>query len=282
VRLSFGPLADEAFIDAACERILRCGRALLEARPAAALQQLESCGASGWLLFDEAGQDCIAIDPPAALAPRIAAELRARCCRLLACFDTSHGAGGADALGELMNVLPGWPGEGAGIALGHDLLVQRGGAFLFGRPRDGVLALDDVRFVFGASSLEGVAGGALCCHRIGEPAVSRPGVDPLPDEGIDLDAVSAAAYLESHPDALLVDVRELPEHKAGAARLHGRAAQHVPLSQLAGQAAQWLDQPRPLVFVCRSGNRSARAARTLRRLGHAQCWHVAGGLALAG
>lgn len=281
VRLSFGPLADEAFIDAACERILRCGRALLEARPAATLQQLESCGASGWLLFDEAGQDCIAIDPPAALAPRIAADLRARCCRLLACFDTSHGAGGADALGELMNVLPGWPGEGAGIALGQDLLVQRGGAFLFGRPRDGVLALDDVRFVFGASSLEGVAGSALCCHRIGEPAVSRPGVDPLPDEGIDLDAVSAAAYLESHPDALLVDVRELPEHTAGAARLHGRAAQHVPLSQLAGQASQWLDQPRPLVFVCRSGNRSARAARTLRRLGHAQCWHVAGGLALA-
>jgi rhodanese-related sulfurtransferase len=36
------------------------------------------------------------------------------------------------------------------------------------------------------------------------------------------------------------------------------------------------------VFVCRSGNRSARAARLLRRLGHAQAWHVAGGLALAG
>ncbi len=282
VRLSFGPLADEAFIDAACERILRCGRALREARPAAALQQLESCGASGWLLFDEAGRDCIAIDPPAALAPRIAAELRARCCRLLACFDTSHGAGGADALGELMHVTPGWPGEGAGIALGHDHLVQRGEAFLFGRAHDGVLAPDAVRFVFGASSFEGVAGSALCCHRIGEPAVSRPGFEPLPDEGIDLDAVSAAAYLESHPEALLVDVRELPEHTAGAARLHGRAAHHVPLSQLAGQAAAWLAQPRPLVFVCRSGNRSARAARTLRRLGYAQCWHVAGGLALAG
>jgi len=282
VRLSFGPLADEAFIDAACERILRCGRALYQARPAAALQQLESFGASGWLLFDEAGTQCIAIDPPVALAPRIAADLRARRCRLLACFDTSHGAGGADALGELMNVAPGWPGEGAGIALGQDLLLQRGDAFLFGRARDGALEPDAVRFVFGAPAAGVAAGAALCCHRIGEPAVSRPGVDPLPDEGIDLDAVSAAAYLESHPEALLVDVRELPEHTAGAARLHGRAAQHVPLSQLAGRAAEWLGQPRPLVFVCRSGNRSARAARTLRRLGHAQCWHVAGGLALAG
>jgi cysteine sulfinate desulfinase/cysteine desulfurase-like protein/rhodanese-related sulfurtransferase len=282
VRMSFGPLADETFIEAACERILRCGRALREARPAARLQQLESAGASGWLLFDEAGLECIAIDPPAALAPRIAAELRDRCCRLLACFDTSIGSGGADALGELMNVTPGWPGEGAGIALGADLLVQCGGAYLFGRAQDGQLQPHDVRFVFGPTPATGLAGTALCCHRIGEPAVSRPGAQALPDEGIDLDAVSAAAYLESHPDALLVDVRELPEHTAGAARLHGRPAHHVPLSQLAGQAAEWLDQPRPLVFVCRSGNRSARAARTLRRLGHAQCWHVAGGLALAG
>lgn len=286
VRLSFGPLVDEAFIDAACERILRCGRALAAAQGehgAACLQQLESHGASGWLLFDEGGGACIAIDPPAALAPRIAADLRARGCRLLACFDTSHGAGGADALGEIMDVAPGWHGGASGgIALGPDLLVKEGEAWLFGRAEDGMLASDAVRFVFGAAP-DGIAqGSALCCHRIGEPAVSRPGADPLPDDGIDLDAVSAAAYLEAHPDALLVDVRELPEHAAGAARLHGRAAQHVPLSRLAGQAAQWLDAPRPLVFVCRSGNRSARAARTLRRLGHAQCWHVAGGLALAG
>ena len=98
-----------------------------------------------------------------------------------------------------------------------------------------------------------------------------------------LDAAAAQAFLDAHPDALLVDVRELPEHAAGAARLRGHAAHHVPLSQLAGQAAAWLGgETRPLVFVCRSGNRSARAARLLRRLGHAQAWHVAGGLALAG
>jgi rhodanese-related sulfurtransferase len=104
----------------------------------------------------------------------------------------------------------------------------------------------------------------------------------LPEHGIDLDATTAAAYLEAHPDALLVDVRELPEHAVAGAQLHGRTAHNVPLSQLAGQAAQWLrGEARPLVFVCRSGNRSARAARLLRRLGHARAWHVAGGLALA-
>jgi rhodanese-related sulfurtransferase len=35
------------------------------------------------------------------------------------------------------------------------------------------------------------------------------------------------------------------------------------------------------VFVCRSGNRSARAALCLQRLGHAQAWSLAGGLAQA-
>jgi len=36
----------------------------------------------------------------------------------------------------------------------------------------------------------------------------------------------------------------------------------------------------PVVFYCRSGNRSAQAANALRRLGHDQSWSLAGGLAL--
>jgi cysteine sulfinate desulfinase/cysteine desulfurase-like protein/rhodanese-related sulfurtransferase len=292
VRLSFGPLADEAFVEDACARIRHCGRALARSQQDAPLRQLESFGASGWLLFDDAGRHCIAIDPPAALAPRIASDLRARDCRLLACFDTSHGAGGADALGELLGVTPGWPGAaqrvrcGAGlleaVALGGDVLARHGDTWLLGRVENGELAPQAVRFVFGVAPQDAGFDTALCCHRVGEPAVSRPGAEPLPDEGIDLDATSAAAYLAAHPEALLVDVRELPEHAAAAARLRGRAAHNVPLSQLACAAAHWLREPRPLVFVCRSGNRSARAARLLRRLGHAQAWHVAGGLALAG
>ncbi len=35
-----------------------------------------------------------------------------------------------------------------------------------------------------------------------------------------------------------------------------------------------------MVCFCRSGNRSAQAARALRRLGHAQAWSLRGGLAL--
>ena len=292
VRLSFGPLADDAFIEAACARIAHCGRALAQARPAARLQQTEAGGASGWLLFDDEGRHCIAIDPPEALAARIAADLSTRECRLLACFATGQGAGGADTLCDILGLRPGWPGgaqqvELAGarldaIALGRDVLAKNGDSYLLGRPENGVLAPGAVRFVFGTDPGNDGFDAALHCHRIGEPAVSRPGADALPDEGIDLDPTTAAAYLAAHPDALLVDVRELPEHAAACAQLRGRGAQHVPLSQLAGQAAHWLREPRPLVFLCRSGNRSARAARLLRRLGHAQAWHVAGGLALAG
>jgi cysteine desulfurase len=35
-----------------------------------------------------------------------------------------------------------------------------------------------------------------------------------------------------------------------------------------------------VVFLCRSGNRSAQAARALRRMGHEQSWSLAGGLAM--
>jgi rhodanese-related sulfurtransferase len=89
-------------------------------------------------------------------------------------------------------------------------------------------------------------------------------------------------FLRTHEDALLVDVREACEAQAGSMRLHGREAHTVPLSRLAEHLGHLLAAPRrPLVFVCRSGNRSARAALCLQRLGHAQAWSLAGGLALA-
>jgi rhodanese-related sulfurtransferase len=56
----------------------------------------------------------------------------------------------------------------------------------------------------------------------------------------------------------------------------------VPLSRLAEHLPGWLADPaRPIVFVCRSGNRSAKAALCLRRAGHGQAWTLVGGLALA-
>ncbi|WP_021025637.1 rhodanese-like domain-containing protein, partial [Comamonas sp. B-9] len=62
----------------------------------------------------------------------------------------------------------------------------------------------------------------------------------------------------------------------------GASSQAVPLSGLLNALPQWLALPAdtPVVFYCRSGNRSAQAAHALRRLGHQQAFSVAGGLAL--
>lgn len=83
---------------------------------------------------------------------------------------------------------------------------------------------------------------------------------------------------------LLVDVREPYEQQLGGAPgLEGDdRAQAVPLSGLLNALPQWLALPAetPVVFYCRSGNRSAQAARALRRLGHHQAFSLAGGLAL--
>ncbi|HWJ94962.1 MAG TPA: aminotransferase class V-fold PLP-dependent enzyme, partial [Telluria sp.] len=114
-----------------------------------------------------------------------------------------------------------------------------------------------------------------------QPLLSRsapPGMGSVAD----LAPHALERFLQTHPDAILVDVREPAEHAARAATLHGRAVVSVPLTRLAEQAAHWLrGEPKPLVLFCRSGNRSARAVHCLHRLGYPQAWHVAGGLALA-
>ncbi len=79
---------------------------------------------------------------------------------------------------------------------------------------------------------------------------------------------------------LLVDVREPYEQRLGRLPALGLEAQAAPLSTLLSSLPAWLASGRPLVFVCRSGNRSSQAARALRRLGHARAWSLAGGLAL--
>jgi cysteine sulfinate desulfinase/cysteine desulfurase-like protein/rhodanese-related sulfurtransferase len=125
------------------------------------------------------------------------------------------------------------------------------------------------------------AGGAPA----GLPAAQAGLRQPAPAEANHtphLDPATLAHFMRRHPDALLVDVREACEHAAGPAVLHGHTAVNVPMSRLAEYAAAWLrGVPRPLVFVCRSGNRSSRAAELLQRIGYGQAWHAAGGMALA-
>lgn len=81
--------------------------------------------------------------------------------------------------------------------------------------------------------------------------MTRPG----PDITV-LHAADAAA----HEQVLLLDVREQDEWAAG----HAPGAVHVPLGTL--RAAD-LRTDKPVVAVCRSGNRSAVAAAALAQVG---------------
>jgi len=107
------------------------------------------------------------------------------------------------------------------------------------------------------------------------------------DDAVDneLSPEQLLALLERQPELLLVDVREAYEHRLGhAPDLVAPRVRHqaIALSQLLLALPDWLALPTttPVVFYCRSGNRSGQAANALRRLGHAQAWSLAGGLAL--
>ena len=64
-------------------------------------------------------------------------------------------------------------------------------------------------------------------------------------------------------EAVVVDVRQHNEWRAG--RIRG--AVHVPLHELAARIDR-MPRDRTLITVCRSGHRSAAAARALRRAGY--------------
>lgn len=108
------------------------------------------------------------------------------------------------------------------------------------------------------------------------------GACPLASTELGLDALRA--LLREQPGLLLVDVREPYEQRLGQAPELGGAVRReaVALSGLPDALARWLALPAetPVVFFCRSGNRSAQAAQALRRLGHEQAWSLGGGLAL--
>ncbi|MFD2164884.1 aminotransferase class V-fold PLP-dependent enzyme [Thalassotalea euphylliae] len=92
-----------------------------------------------------------------------------------------------------------------------------------------------------------------------------------------------AKFIESHPNVTVVDVREPHEFEAFPnAYVAGKRLVNIPLTQI----TQFVNQQRAqknideFICICRSGNRSDAAAKTLQRNGFANVYHVPGGFAL--
>lgn len=90
-------------------------------------------------------------------------------------------------------------------------------------------------------------------------------------EGVDVKQASSM----SKQGALLLDVREQDEYAAG----HAPNAKLIPLGQLdtrLQEIAAYKDKP--VVVMCRSGRRSAKAVALLQEAGYSQVSNVKGGI----
>ena len=84
-----------------------------------------------------------------------------------------------------------------------------------------------------------------------------------------------AVMLINRERAVLVDVSEPAEYAAG----HAAGAKSVPLGKLEGSSDLPKNKALPLVVLCPTGSRAARAVATLKKLGYENSRVLAGGLA---
>jgi rhodanese-related sulfurtransferase len=85
----------------------------------------------------------------------------------------------------------------------------------------------------------------------------------------------AAMQLMNHKNALVLDVREQGEYDAG----HILSSKLIPLGKLKerlGELEKYRE--RPIVVICRSGQRSASACGLLGKQGFAQAYNLDGGI----
>lgn len=300
VRLSIGPAVDDNFIAEACARIRACGESLRQnclspqnnaPTVGDGITRFMQDGACCYLLADAAGQACVLIDARPEQVSRLAQALQCQGYPLQAVLSTTGEAAHAEArallaaeLGALMPATAvdalGWPLLADEIVLGARRLVRRplaqGQALLLGAQA--------AEFAFGAAPATLLAPQTLLAPARDEAQLFA--LSPAEDSGpalpfAQLEGHQLEAFVAAHPDALLVDVREPYEQfLSQTPELHGVALTAMPLSRLLNTLPQWLAEQRPLLFFCRSGNRSRQAAQALARLGHSQAWTLAGGLAL--
>jgi rhodanese-related sulfurtransferase len=85
--------------------------------------------------------------------------------------------------------------------------------------------------------------------------------------------VAEAVRLFNREKGVLIDVSEPAEFAAA----HATGARNIPLASLAGAKDLPSNKALPLLLLCPSGARAARAAGELRRLGYERAAAVSGG-----
>ena len=83
-----------------------------------------------------------------------------------------------------------------------------------------------------------------------------------------------AVRLINREKGVLVDVCEPAEYAAG----HAIGARNIPLGSLQGAKELPSNKTVPVLLICASGARSARAAAQLRKAGYERALSIAGGL----
>lgn len=287
VRISFGAATDDATIDAACRRIEECGEALrgtgwLGASSKAAVDgviQLSSADRHTWMLLDAASGSAAVIDLQPELADRVEGLLAHHGCSVRAMLSTS-GAASWPAQGDHLQVGQ-WRVQGIDAAPGHVCYLAGKGAEAAGFAFIGNAPASALAGILGADTVLCSGGGA------GRPACTtlraRSSSASAAAADIELDAEGLLELAGRRPETIVVDVREDFEHAVSRLPGHLAAAVNIPLTRLVNALPGWLasaPQP-PIVFFCRSGNRSARAASCMRALGYDGAFHLGGGLALA-
>ena len=106
------------------------------------------------------------------------------------------------------------------------------------------------------------SGGLLLWQQLQEAAVSG-GTSP-----------AMAVQLINRERAVVIDVRDATEFAAG----HVTSAKNVPLDQLGTAKGLPNNKKLPLVVVCATGQRSAKAVAQIKALGHENVQSLSGGL----
>jgi rhodanese-related sulfurtransferase len=109
-----------------------------------------------------------------------------------------------------------------------------------------------------------IASGAMLLWPLVRRGSGGPWVNP-----------SEATHLINREEALVIDVRDPGEYKAG----HILGARNLPVARIAEDAASVAKRKdRPLIIYCDGGNRSAKALGALKQQGFSRVVNLSGGI----